>query len=396
MPNGIDIAALSRLFPRNDVLQSASRVAPPSFFEGAFGGPDDPRMDPATLASARRAATLRAGFAGLLAAGQGANPLETLGQAGLAGIEARMAMNQAFEPPETQELKTQVVEIVDPETGHTRRVLINKQTGEEIADLGLAEIHEDDLELGQPVKVQLPSGDVVFAFPDKKNGYFRDTNGQILVNAVPIPEKRVADVTTFFDPATGKEYQVYRDRATGEAFGPRWQKKPTADGDGDLGEMEAQIKTIERRVDEIDDIYADRGYEAFGLKDVITEKYDTIRGVLTSDEYKVAAPAQKFVASAVLKAIQGSRPSDFDMKMYLDFIIPRVGDNPEAIRAKIRRLREMVADLRNLGDVEGGKAAWQRVREHHGLVAPDGEGPGAPEPVNHLDAMRNWNVEGGE
>jgi hypothetical protein len=153
--------------------------------------------------------------------------------------------------------------------------------------------------------------------------------------------------------------------------------------------MEAQIKTIERRVDEIDQIYADRGYDAFGLKDVITEKYDTIRGLFTSDEYKVAAPAQKFVASAVLKAIQGSRPSDFDMKMYLDFIIPRVGDSPDAIRAKIRRLREMVQDLRGMGELEGGKAAWQRVRDANGLPTPTGEGPGGPGPVNHLDAMRN-------
>jgi hypothetical protein len=342
---------------------------------------------------------MRAGFAGLLAAGQGANPLETLGQAGVAGLDARLAINAGYEPPEPQELKTQVVELVDPVDGHLHRYLINKMTGETIADLGVAEIEEDDLELGQPIKVQIPDvdgngGDVVFAFPDKKHGYFRDATGQILVNARPLPDDPSRGVETeYFDPVSGKEYGVMRDPESGQIIGPRWLKKPTGgDGDAEAGEMAAQIKTIERRVDEIDLIYAQRGYDAFGLKDVITEKYDTIRGLFTSDEYKVAAPAQKFVASAVLKAIQGSRPSDFDMKMYLDFIIPRVGDSPQAIKAKIRRLREMVSDLRGLGDIEGGKKAWQRVRDANGLPTPIGAGEGEA-PVNHLDAMRGWQAQ---
>ncbi len=372
MPSHYDMAALAQLLPRNDALRSAARVSPPNFFESAFAGPDDPRMGPDQVAQARRAALLRAGFAGLLAAGQGANPLETLGQAGIAGLDARLAINDAYEPQEVPETKTQVVEIVDPVDGQLHRYLINKQTGETIADLGVSEIKEDDLELGQPIKVQLPSGDVVFGFPDKKHGVMRDTNGQILVNARPVEDPTKGEKSKFFDPETGKEYGVYRNPETGEAFGPRWEVKPTGkDGDD---QMDANIATIERRVDEIDQIYGARGYEAFGLKDVITEKYDTLRGFLTSDEYRVAAPAQKFVATAVLKAIQGSRPSDFDMQMYLDFIIPRVGDSPEAIRAKIRRLREMVSDLKGHGEIEGGKRAWQRVRDANGLPVPPDEG----------------------
>lgn len=371
MPQGNPLAYLSAMAPRNDTLRRAN------FFEQAFAGPDDPRMDPQAVEQARRAALLQAGFAGLLAAGQGANPLETLGRAGLRGLEARLAINQAYEPPDLPDAPvTQVVEIV--KDGKMHRVIVNKATGEEIADLGLSEI--DSPELGTPIQVRTPRGDIVYAFPDKKRGVLRGLDGQILVGEPVVDPER--GVVTHSEDDEGNVYSQFRDPTTGEPVGPAWRSesaaaKKAAKGDD---EQDVNIATIERRVNEIDQIYRERGYKPFGLWDVTTEKWDLARGTLTSNEYKVAAPAQKFVATAVLKAVQGSRPSDFDMKMYLDFIIPRVGDSRDAIQAKIQRLREMIEDYKGAPSDAFGKTL-NRARAEQGLPPKDdyfGDGKNRP------------------
>lgn len=61
---------------------------------------------------------------------------------------------------------------------------------------------------------------------------------------------------------------------------------------------------------------------------------------------KKIAPAYFLFTAETLKAIQGSRPSDFDMKTYLDNM-PKIGDPPDVKAAKVARLRKQLTGSYN-------------------------------------------------
>jgi hypothetical protein len=368
MPDPNVIGLLSAMAPRNDALRRSANIAPPNFFQQAFGGPDDPRMNPAQIAQARQASVLRAGFTGLLAAGGGANPLETLGQAGIAGLDARLAINEAFEEPAAQEYSTQVVEIVK-EDGLKHRILINKRTGQEIADLGVSMIVEpEDPDLSDPKLYVMPNGDEVLGYFDRRQGLVKDINtGQVLINPKP-KETIYGQPTEIEDPASGKRFSVFRDPTTGELIGtPMFVGMIDEDGD----EADVTVEVLDARLQEMRRLYAQRGFRAFSIPDILLEKGGpfNVTRFLASEEIKNAIPAQTFVATAVLKAVQGSRPSDFDMKMYLQFLLPQPGDTPDNIVRKLERMEEMVQSYkRNPG--EALRETWDKVRKQNGLPDP--------------------------
>lgn len=361
---------LSALAPRNDALRRSAAIEEPNFFQQAFGGPDDPRMNPAQIAQARQASVLRAGFAGLLAAGQGANALETLGQAGIAGLDARMAINEAFEEPAAKEFLTQVVEVVGDD-GMKHRVLINKRTGQQIADLGVSEIiEEDETNRSDPKLYVMPNGDEVLGSFNRDSGLLEDINtGQIMVNARPKVAPVYGVPTIVEDPASGRKYQIFRDPTSGEQIGSPMFVGMIGDDDDD--EVTVTVQVLEARLGEMRQLYADRGFRAFSIPDILLEKGGpfNITRFLASEEIKNAIPAQTFVATAVLKAVQGSRPSDFDMKMYLQFLLPQPGDTPDNIVRKLERMEEMVQSYKkNPG--EALRETWDKVRDVNGLPDP--------------------------
>lgn len=340
MPN---LNELSQLAPKNDALRRAAQLSPLDPVRGAFAGPDDPRMSAEENESARRNAILSAGFSGLLAAGGGANPLQVLGQAGLAGLNARLAINNSYEPPAAKEMKTQVIEVMGDDN-LLHRILIDKQTGATIVDLGVSELPEEDgPEFGQPIKVVTGHGDVVLAVFDKKNGTLKSVStGQILVNATPYiaPTRGVAMQIT--DQGTGNKYTIMVDPTTNQQIGTaRFRGPPDVEGAADDA---ITISTMKRRFEEVEEHYAARGFKSFGLVDVYSEKNDVTRKFITSEDFKDVKPAQDFIVSAVLKAIQGSRPSDFDMKMYLKFLVPVIGDTPRNVQSKLDRIDQMIQD----------------------------------------------------
>lgn len=369
MPQHTDtLGLLSALAPRNETLQRATSVGGPNVFESLFGGPDDPRMTPDQIQQARQASVLRAGFAGLLAAGQGANVLETVGQAGVAGLDARLAINANFEPPAATELSTQVVEVVGAD-GLKHRLLIDKNTGVTIADLGVSEIDKPDEFGNVPIKVQTPKGDVIFAFA-RDGDLIEASTGRLLVNAVPV-DTPVGGQQMSIQTEDGNKYIIMVDSQTNEQIGPARFAGKVKSEDDEADDV-ITIKTMRRRFDEVRDLYASRGFKAFGPVDVYSEKVDLLRGVLTSEEFKQAKPAQDFIVSAVLKAIQGSRPSDFDMKMYLNFLVPRIGDTAVNVQQKLLRIEQMILDY----EANPGRAVhktWARVREANGLPIPEDE-----------------------
>jgi hypothetical protein len=361
---------LSALAPRNDALRRSAAIEEPNFFQQAFGGPDDPRMNPAQIAQARNASVMRAGFAGLLAAGEGDNPLETLGKMGIAGLDARLAINEAFEEPAAQEFLTQVVEIVGDD-GLKHRVLVNKRTGQQIADLGVSEIvEEDEVNRSDPKLYKLPSGDEVLGSFNRDSGMLEDINtGQILVNARPVVAPVYGIPTIVEDPISGKKYQVFRDPTNGQQIGTPMFVGMIGDDDGEEGDV--VVAVLKARLGEMRQLYAARGFKAFSIPQILLEKGGpfNITRFLASEEIKNAIPAQTFVATAVLKAVQGSRPSDFDMKMYLQFLLPQPGDTPGNIVRKLERMEEMVqAYEKNPG--EALRETWDKVRDVNGLPDP--------------------------
>jgi hypothetical protein len=336
---------LSALAPRNDALRRSAAIEEPNFFQQAFGGPDDPRMNPAQMAQARQASVMRAGFAGLLAAGQGDNPLETLGKAGIAGLDARLAINEAFEPPAAKEFLTQVVEILGDD-GFMHRILVNKRTGQQIADLGVSELPEKDEpeNRSDPKMYVMPSGDEVLGSFNRDTGLLEDINtGQIMINAVAKVAPVYGIPTIVEDPISGKKFQIFRDPTSGEQIGTAMFVGMIDDDDQDSAN-DVTTAVLDARLQEMRQLYAARGFRAFSIPDILLEKGGpfNITRFLASTEIKNAIPAQTFVATAVLKAVQGSRPSDFDMKMYLQFLLPQPGDEPENIVRKLERMEEMV------------------------------------------------------
>jgi hypothetical protein len=363
---------LSALAPRNDALRRSAAIEEPNFFQQAFGGPDDPRMNPAQINQARQASVLRAGFAGLLAAGQGDNPLETLGKAGIAGLDARLAINEAFEEPAAKEFLTQVVEVVGDD-GFKHRVLINKRTGQQIADLGRSEPTEEDEpeNRSDPKMYVMPSGDEVLGSFNRDTGLLEDINtGQIMINARVKTAPVYGIPTIVEDPVSGKKYQVFRDPTDGSQIGsPMFVGMIGDDDDGD--DVTVTIQVLRARLTEMRELYRLRGFEAFSIPQLAFEKggpFNILR-FLASEEIKNAIPAQTFVATAILKAVQGSRPSDFDMKMYLQFLLPQPFDTPGNIIRKLERMEEM-ADAYERNPGQALHETWDKVRDVNGLPDP--------------------------
>lgn len=159
-------------------------IGPTTALESLFVGQDNPRAPFGVNEQARRGALTRAGLTGFLALGEGGGLLDVIGASGLAGRAAREDItNELIKPID---LETEVVQL---ENGKT--ILVNKQTGQVIADLGGEEADEEgERELLAPVKVQLPNGDIVFGTFDKNRGMFLDTQtGMPLPAARPILEE---------------------------------------------------------------------------------------------------------------------------------------------------------------------------------------------------------------
>lgn len=350
---------LTGLAPRNEALLRAARIKAmqdflksqkPSLPETLYGGADDPTLSGEQNADLRRTATRRGAFQGLIESQRGGSLLSSIGAAGAAGIDFRDAANrraslsQAQNAEPEDDVETQVVELIRDGVKH--RVLIDKRTGAEIADLGVSE--EQDPDLHAPVKVRLANGDERFAVFDAKRGVFLSLNGEILPDVTPIPAApgRVL-IRKFFDPDTQQEYEYPADPHTGRRVGPNVLVGISeAGGKGEEKRLLADAMT--RDLATLERIYAKREYEMFSFVEMKSEGSDLARMTpLVGAQIKEAIPATDAIVTAVVRAREGGRPSDKDREFFMKFIAPRVGDEPVNIKQKLERIRFLIIDFRN-------------------------------------------------
>jgi hypothetical protein len=377
----------------------------PNLLESLITGGPDPRLSHAQNELLRQQSLQQAGFAGLISAGEGQSLLSTLGTIGQTGHEVRQGrgdelLEQQAEAEERelarQQLSTQVVTKPNGDM-----VLVNKQTGEDIALIGKGEVKKD---LGQPMAVKLPSGDEVFAFPDRARGIFVDATGQPMVGAKPIPRRKVQiDV----EPIGGLPAKQWADPVTGERFGKPWvagfaPKSVTGDSDK-LEDNEKIGMTLLTEVQRMVDILEPRGFIPFnaietaiqsesaeGLESLALNIGRTAHSLIAENraaDIQVLNDAGGAVVTAVVRMREGGRPSDKDREFFKAFVVPRPGDTAPAVEAKLARVME-IAQLTMQG--KGGEAfdmIWQRiphemkVKAGVSILPPSGEGSLSDHPL---------------
>lgn len=375
---------LADMAPRNEALARAKAKEEflarrgPGFVGRLFGGVDDPRLSGEQNEAARRQAVLRGGFQGLIAAGQGQNVFSTIGAIGAGAGAERQALNQqlgeaneALRPD--LETETQIVELLGSD-GMKHKFVINKRTGEQIADLGPSEqLEEQETEdLRNPIKVMRPNGDVVFAFPDLKGGGFRGENGEILVGVVPVPEQSNLQRRPFID-AAGNEFEVLWDPKTGQDVAGTIRPVGLP-GDGEEGDDLTLANAIDRNVDTLTEILTPRGMKPYGVILTKAAQNDWTRGLAPANLQVFNAAAQD-ILSRVIRSRSGAQASDKEVVRLQTFAIPLPGDKPDAVIFKLNFMRQIAADLR------GGRDPFDRVRDpsqSDGLAdAPTGANPHA-------------------
>lgn len=373
---------LADMAPRNEALQRAKAKEEflarqgPGFVGKLFGGVDDPRLSGAQNEAARKQAVLQGGFQGLLTAGQGGNVFSTIGAIGAGAGQERLAQNEALGEAANDlrpdlESETQIVELIGAD-GLKHKFVINKRTGEQIADLGPSDILDEPTDLRSPIKVMRPNGDIVFAFPDVKGGGFRGENGEILVGVTPLPADMNLRTRKFID-AAGNEFEVLFDPRTGEDI--EGSVRPTGlPTDGEDGDDLMLAGAIDRNVDTLTRILTPRGMKPYGVILTKLAQNDWTRALAPSDLQIFNAAAQD-ILSRVIRSRSGAQASDKEVARLEQFAIPLPGDDPETVIFKLQFMRQIAQDLR------GGRDPYDRVRDPSqpdGLAkAPTGANPHA-------------------
>ena len=373
---------LADMAPRNEALQRAKAKEEflarqgPGFVGKLFGGVDDPRLSGAQNEAARKQAVLQGGFQGLLTAGQGGNVFSTIGAIGAGAGQERLAQNEALGEAANDlrpdlESETQIVELIGAD-GLKHKFVINKRTGEQIADLGPSDILDEPTDLRSPIKVMRPNGDIVFAFPDVKGGGFRGENGEILVGVTPLPADMNLRTRKFID-AAGNEFEVLFDPRTGDDI--EGSVRPTGlPTDGEDGDDLMLAGAIDRNVDTLTRILTPRGMKPYGVILTKLAQNDWTRALAPSDLQIFNAAAQD-ILSRVIRSRSGAQASDKEVARLEQFAIPLPGDDPETVIFKLQFMRQIAQDLR------GGRDPYDRVRDPSqpdGLAkAPTGANPHA-------------------
>lgn len=96
------------------------------------------------------------------------------------------------------------------------------------------------------------------------------------------------------------------------------------------------------RLDKLDSL--ESGFGLWVQQKTIPDVLTQITGI--GEKAKVYSPAYFLFTAEVLKAVQGSRPSDFDMKTYMNNM-PKISDPPEVKSKKIAGLRAQLTDTYN-------------------------------------------------
>jgi hypothetical protein len=384
------------LAPRNEALARAKAKEEflarqgPGFVGRLFGGVDDPRLSGDQNAQARRQAVLQGGFQGLIAAGQGQNIFSTIGAIGAGAGAARQGLNEQLGEANEDlrpdlETETQIVELIGSD-GFKHKFVINKRTGEQIADLGpSAELEEKETEdLRSPIKVMRPNGDIVFAFPDLKGGGFRGENGEILVGVVPVQEQSNLQRRPFID-AAGNEYEVLWDPKTGQDVPGSTRPTGLPSGDDEESDDLTLANAIDRNVDTLTEILTPRGMKPYGVILTKAAQNDWTRGLAPANLQVFNAAAQD-ILSRVIRSRSGAQASDKEVVRLQTFAIPLPGDKPDAVIFKLNFMRQIAADLR------GGRDPFDRVRDPS---QPDGLAD-APNAANPYASRYNTLTPGGE
>ena len=383
---------LADLAPRNEALARAKAKdeflakSGPGFVGKLFGGVDDPRLSGEQNEAARRASVLQGGFQGLIASGQGQNFLSTVGAIGAGAGAARLDINKQVGDAnealmdETGNNETMVVELIRP--GNIKhKILIDKATGIEIADLGPSGFATppDEQELGQPMKVRRPNGDIVFASFDKKSGTFRDTGtNELLVGVTPMPVESNLQRRPFID-AAGNEFEVLWDPKTGQdvAGTVRPTGLPSTGDDKDDLNL---ARAIDRHVDTMINLLTPRGMEPFGLLETAAAKSDLFRGILSGPEAQTFNAAAQDVLSMVIRSRSGAQASDKEVARLQAFAIPLPGDDPATVRYKLDLMRKVAADIR--GDTGDDP---ELIPRYNSAIAA---GPGGSQPATNPYSAR--------
>jgi len=359
---------LSDLAPRNEALQRAKAQeerrarSGPGFFGKLFGGADDPRLTGEQNTEARQAALRAGGFAGLTAAGQGRNVLSTAGAIGTAASDFREAHNEQLgeanlEMSQTLKTTTQLTELVID--GQKHRVIVDKETGRLIADLGASELVKS-ADLRAPIKVRLVNGDEVFAFVDVLNGRLLNAStGEVLHGAVPIPPKTALHTGKIMDRETGDMYEFSKDPFTGAEIPGTRRLVEVSEGAGDDLSL---ASTIDRHVDTMERALSKRGFRMFGVVPSWAVNVGILRKFTSSDLQIFNAAAQD-VLSLVIRSRSGAQASEKEVARLNAFAIPLPGDHAETIRFKFQLMRDVSNDLR------GGRDPYDRIRDPN---SPDG------------------------
>ena len=363
---------LAELAPRNEALQRAKaredflKKTQPGFFGRLFGGADDPRLSGDQNAEGRRQAVLQGGFAGLMAAGQGENLFSTVGAIGTAAGAFREKHNEQIgdanlELSPALDLMSQITEIM--KDGVMHRVLIDKRTGREIADLGRSEVPKDPRDLRTPIKVRTPSGDIVLAFPDLSNGtLISAATGEILAGSMPVPTEHRLIVGKRADLATGIKYEFLMNPITGEAIDgtERVVGRLAEDGGGGNEEDGRFARAIHRHLDTITRQLSPEGYEPYGILETWAAQQTGLLAVFksfTKADVQIFNAAAQDILSLVIKSRSGAQASNQEVERLRQFAIPLPRDKPETVRFKLQLMRDIA------NDIEAGADPFDRVRD---------------------------------
>lgn len=373
------LGPLAQLAPRNEALARAKAreeylaSVKPGFMQRLLGGADDPRLSGGQNREAANQAITRGGFAGLMAAGKGENLITTVGTIGTEASEFREKHNEQIglanlELSPALDLQSQIVELV--RDGQKHRVLINKRTGVEIADLGVSDFAPSDKDLGTPFKVKLASGDEAFAVFDKERGILVDFQGNEIRGAIPIPPKPRVLLGHRADLATGIKYEFLQDE-----FGNvirEYVSGRVDDGDDEASAVDRRFaRSIHRDVNVMENMLLSNGegeLKAFHSIETLAAQAGSGGGLFaplgtifkelfSKADVQIFNAAAQNVLSNIIKSRSGAQASNQEVERLRQFATPLPGDEQATVAFKLQMLRDIANDL------EFGRDPFDRVRD---------------------------------
>lgn len=250
-------------------------------------------------------------------------------------------LKNAIEDPSLNELEQwQQVRKILVAQGNVEALRAVNPIVEELSDLNQSELNSElRTENGRTVQFLSQGGQVVARDP---------YTGEVLESR---PEPAETEDTFREEVMIDGEPHVVLFNAQGEMLRDLGPSTDVESGGGS-GADPAVVSAMDRELEKLVGIYAERDFEPFGLAETTASGSGLTRG-MTGPELQQAQAAANNVLSLIIRERSGAQATEAEVQRLASFAVPQPGDDPETVRSKLQRLRNTIRDFRGEGAVPG-------------------------------------------